>query len=286
MKIKRLPKILTLHLKRFKYIEENGNYKLSKLFHTVVYPYYLRLSNTTDDVDNPDRLYELYAVIVHLGSGSCYGHYVSVIKTESGWTLFDDERVEPVNEMFVRRFFGNFPGEATAYILFYQTADTSIQNESNVFDTKASLENLGKNQSTKSAFELLNFYEQTFEPTTLNPSLSNKIDIGVGSLKSSTLAHLPSHLLRPLEPALCTELPLCLNRRSFLRGRYDSLYSSSLSNINVCSESNIFYERIHNKVENKEKNRNTFIQQTGFFFQKMFFDKDKNKKEEILDKNL
>ncbi|KTW30743.1 hypothetical protein T552_00455 [Pneumocystis carinii B80] len=126
IKIKRLPKILALHLKRFRYIEENGNYTFSKLFHTVVYPYYLRLSNTTHDTNDMDRLYELYAVVVHLGSGPYHGHYVSVIKTESGWTLFDDERVVPVNETFVRRFFGDLPGEATAYVLFYQAVDITL----------------------------------------------------------------------------------------------------------------------------------------------------------------
>ncbi|QSL64172.1 hypothetical protein MERGE_000327 [Pneumocystis wakefieldiae] len=126
IKIKRLPKILALHLKRFRCIEENGNYRFSKLFHTVVYPYYLRLSNTTDDANDPDRLYELYAVVVHLGSGPYHGHYVSVIKTELGWTLFDDERVLPVDKIFVRRFFGDLPGEATAYVLFYQTVDITL----------------------------------------------------------------------------------------------------------------------------------------------------------------
>ena len=54
MKIKRLPKILALHLKRFKYTEDLQ--RLQKLFHRVVYPYHLRLFNTTDDAEDPDRL--------------------------------------------------------------------------------------------------------------------------------------------------------------------------------------------------------------------------------------
>lgn len=119
MKIKRLPKILALHLKRFKYTEDLQ--RLQKLFHRIVYPYHLRLFNTTDDAEDPDRLYELYAVVVHIGGGPYHGHYVSIIKTQDrGWLLFDDELVEPVDKSFVRNFFGDRPGLACAYVLFYQ----------------------------------------------------------------------------------------------------------------------------------------------------------------------
>lgn len=119
MKIKRLPKILALHLKRFKYTEDLQ--RLQKLFHRVVYPYHLRLFNTTDDAEDPDRLYELYAVVVHIGGGPYHGHYVSIVKTQDrGWLLFDDEMVEPVDKSYVRNFFGDRPGLACAYVLFYQ----------------------------------------------------------------------------------------------------------------------------------------------------------------------
>lgn len=119
MKVKRLPKILTLHLKRFKYTEDYS--RLQKLFHRVVYPYHLRLFNTTEEAEDPDRLYELYAVVVHIGGNAYHGHYVSIIKTKDrGWLLFDDEMVEPVDKHFVRNFFGDKPGMATAYVLFYQ----------------------------------------------------------------------------------------------------------------------------------------------------------------------
>ena len=119
MKIKRLPKVLALHLKRFKYTEDYS--RLQKLFHRVVYPYHLRMFNTTNDAEDPDRLYELYAVVVHIGGNAYHGHYVSVIKTEDrGWLLFDDEMVEPVDKHYVRNFFGDKPGMACAYVLFYQ----------------------------------------------------------------------------------------------------------------------------------------------------------------------
>lgn len=124
MKIKRLPKILALHLKRFKYTEDLQ--RLQKLFHKVVYPYHLRLFNTTDDAEDPDRLYELYAIVVHIGGGPYHGHYVAVIKTQDrGWLLFDDEMVEPVDRSFVLNFFGDKAGLACAYVLFYQ--ETTIE---------------------------------------------------------------------------------------------------------------------------------------------------------------
>ncbi|KAK4499182.1 hypothetical protein PRZ48_009695 [Zasmidium cellare] len=127
MKIKRLPRILALHLKRFKYTEDLQ--RLQKLFHRVVYPFHLRLFNTTDDAEDPDRLYELYAVVVHIGGGPYHGHYVSIVKTQDrGWLLFDDELVEPVDKSYVMNFFGGEPQPgvqdakqlACAYVLFYQ----------------------------------------------------------------------------------------------------------------------------------------------------------------------
>ncbi|TKA82873.1 hypothetical protein B0A55_00975 [Friedmanniomyces simplex] len=127
MKIKRLPRILALHLKRFKYTEDLQ--RLQKLFHRVVYPFHLRLFNTTEDAEDSDRLYELYAVVVHIGGGPYHGHYVSIIKTQDrGWLLFDDELVEPVDKSYVLNFFGGepIPGLqdakqlACAYVLFYQ----------------------------------------------------------------------------------------------------------------------------------------------------------------------
>lgn len=129
MKIKRLPKILALHLKRFKYTEDLQ--RLQKLFHRVVYPYYLRLFNTTDDAEDPDRLYELYAIVVHIGGGPYHGHYVSIIKTQDrGWLLFDDEMVEPVDKAYVRRFFGGEDQLACAYVLFYQeTTEEAMMKE-------------------------------------------------------------------------------------------------------------------------------------------------------------
>ena len=57
--------VLALHLKRFKYQEDVGKY--IKLAYRVAFPLELRLFNTVDDAQNPDRLYELFAIVVHIG---------------------------------------------------------------------------------------------------------------------------------------------------------------------------------------------------------------------------
>jgi len=148
MKIKRLPKILALHLKRFKYTEDLQ--RLQKLFHRVVYPFYLRLFNTTDDAQDPDRLYELYAVVVHIGGGPYHGHYVSIIKTQDrGWLLFDDEMVEPVDKAYVRNFFGGEGVLACAYVLFYQeTTEEAMMKEQEAEGLAAAKQATEMNQET------------------------------------------------------------------------------------------------------------------------------------------
>jgi ubiquitin carboxyl-terminal hydrolase 9/13 len=136
MKIKRLPKILALHLKRFKYTDELQ--RLHKLFHLVSYPFYLRLLNTTDDAEEPDRLYELYAVCVHIGGGPYHGHYVSIVKTQDrGWLLLDDENVEPVDKSFVLEFFGGEQNLACAYVLFYQETTVEAMHQEQEAEGKA-----------------------------------------------------------------------------------------------------------------------------------------------------
>ena len=62
-----LPQILCLHLKRFKYMEDLQRY--TKLSHRVVFPFELRLFNTSADADNPDKMFDLVAVVVHCGTG-------------------------------------------------------------------------------------------------------------------------------------------------------------------------------------------------------------------------
>ncbi len=114
MRIKKLPRILALHLKRFKFVGVLNKFK--KLTYRVVFPFELRLFNTvtfqpikrikkikknffmlkkkTDDCSNSDRIYDLVSFVVHCGMGLNRGHYISVVKSHGYWFLFDDEQVE------------------------------------------------------------------------------------------------------------------------------------------------------------------------------------------------
>lgn len=127
IKVKKLPQVLVINLKRFKYDEQMD--KMVKLFDSISYPFRLRLFNTTEDA-NQNILYDLYALVIHIGGGPMHGHYVSICKIKAGlWLLFDDETVELVEDNFVMRFFGNGPGLASAYILFYQRVEFDKASE-------------------------------------------------------------------------------------------------------------------------------------------------------------
>jgi len=157
MRVNRLPNILALHLKRFKFIESVQKFK--KLSYRVVFPLELRLGRSMSCEDpsgnsggnlevyeangnggdahlpntsqhgsagasNNSRLYTLAGVIVHVGSGPNHGHYVALIKSHGQWLLFDDDAVEPKDEFEIENVFGlthdvNSSTE-TGYILFYQ----------------------------------------------------------------------------------------------------------------------------------------------------------------------
>ena len=43
---------------------------------------------------NPERLYDLIAVVIHCGSGPNRGHYISIVKSHGFWLLFDDDIVD------------------------------------------------------------------------------------------------------------------------------------------------------------------------------------------------
>lgn len=121
MGLRKLPKILALHLKRFKYSEEHQ--RNVKLFQKIKYPLYFKLESDipAEKLEDGLKFYQLYGVVVHIGGGPHHGHYVALVKTiQHGWLLFDDETVEKIDEKFVLRFTGDSPDLATAYVLFYQ----------------------------------------------------------------------------------------------------------------------------------------------------------------------
>ncbi|XP_035218742.1 ubiquitin carboxyl-terminal hydrolase 46-like isoform X2 [Stegodyphus dumicola] len=125
MRVKKLPMILALHLKRFKYMEQQNRH--TKLSYRVVFPLELRLFNTSDDAYNPDRLYDLVAVVIHCGSGPNRGHYISIVKSHGLWLLFDDDIVDKIDASAIEDFYGltsdTQKTSESGYILFYQSKE-------------------------------------------------------------------------------------------------------------------------------------------------------------------
>jgi hypothetical protein len=69
------------------------------------------------DVDSP-ILYDLYAVVVHQGTGANFGHYVAYTKHQEEWWLLDDDRITKVPSESVAK--------SKAYLLFYKRRDDEI----------------------------------------------------------------------------------------------------------------------------------------------------------------
>ena len=124
MVLKSAPSVLALHLKRFKYIESAGRH--SKLMHRVVFPQELRLDTLSEgaSAEQKDASYDLFAIVVHVGSGPNHGHYVSLVKSHGQWLTYDDDAVDIAEEADVMRLYGNTRenqgSSEQGYILFYQ----------------------------------------------------------------------------------------------------------------------------------------------------------------------
>nr|CAD7259355.1 unnamed protein product [Timema shepardi] len=81
----------------------------------------------SDDAVNPDRMYDLVAVVIHCGSGPNRGHYISIVKSHGFWLLFDDDMVDKIDASTIEDFYGLTSdiqkSSETGYILFYQSRD-------------------------------------------------------------------------------------------------------------------------------------------------------------------
>ncbi|EJS43991.1 ubp9p [Saccharomyces arboricola H-6] len=150
--LKQLPYILSLHLKRFKYSEEQ-NLNI-KLFNKIRYPLSLDVSSTFES--SVSKKYELCGVVIHMGSGPQHGHYVCICKNEKyGWLLYDDETVESIKEETVLQFTGHPGDQTTAYVLFYkETSIHKVEKQAENTDT------LSQNQrQTEDNIEQLIMYD-------------------------------------------------------------------------------------------------------------------------------
>ncbi|XP_051127059.1 ubiquitin carboxyl-terminal hydrolase 17-like [Andrographis paniculata] len=141
------PNILTIVLKRF----QTGN--LGKLNKLVRFPEVLNLSPYMSGIGDKQPTYQLYAVVVHLGSMNTAdsGHYVSYIKDFRGnWFRVDDSKVSHVDLETVL--------SVEAYILFYSRLTPRvgpyIRNNNKSYDgkTKASLEAISSGHTDKKIY--------------------------------------------------------------------------------------------------------------------------------------
>ncbi|XP_054160196.1 ubiquitin carboxyl-terminal hydrolase 3-like [Oppia nitens] len=113
--IRRLPNVLCLHLKRFRW----NNFFRTKLDNYIEFPvkgldmskYVLSNMHETRGNACGSPFYDLAAVIVHHGSGAGSGHYTSYATHEDMWHHFNDSTVTVCDEETV--------AQSKAYILFY-----------------------------------------------------------------------------------------------------------------------------------------------------------------------
>lgn len=127
--IRRLPNVLCLHLKRFRW----NNYFRTKLDNYVQFPVEgldmtkFILSNMVTQEMHETRgsgigssLYDLAAVIVHHGSGAGSGHYTAFATHEGHWYHFNDSTVTRAEVAAVSK--------CKAYILFYIRRELKLPN--------------------------------------------------------------------------------------------------------------------------------------------------------------
>lgn len=113
--IRRLPDVLCLHLKRFRY----NNFLRTKIDEFIQFPtqgldmkrYVMANKHETRGSSCGPTTYDLVAFIEHHGSGPGSGHYTAYCRHDGVWYHFDDSSVTPCDETQVKR--------SKAYILFY-----------------------------------------------------------------------------------------------------------------------------------------------------------------------
>ncbi|CDW91045.1 ubiquitin carboxyl-terminal hydrolase 12 [Stylonychia lemnae] len=126
MMIKQKPKILIIHLKRFKIDPQTLRYQ--KLSHRIPFPNELRIESALDESEDSSQslLYHLKGIVIHVGQGFSYGHYFSLIKSQGRWIKMDDTNVSVVDEKYMRALYGlpssnEQSGWPTAYMLLYDS---------------------------------------------------------------------------------------------------------------------------------------------------------------------
>jgi len=91
VQLESLPKVLIVHLKRFKIT----NYSQKKLNYCINIPNNICLDFLLKDKEKykESTRYNLCAIVIHVGTGSEYGHYYCLVKVQDKWIKCDDENV-------------------------------------------------------------------------------------------------------------------------------------------------------------------------------------------------
>lgn len=113
--IRKLPDVLCLHLKRFRY----NNFLRTKIDDHIQFPmqeldmkrFVMANKHETRGSSSGPTTYDLVAFIEHHGSGLGSGHYTAYCRHDGFWFHFDDSSVTACDESTVRK--------SKAYILFY-----------------------------------------------------------------------------------------------------------------------------------------------------------------------
>ncbi|XP_031623555.1 ubiquitin carboxyl-terminal hydrolase 3-like [Contarinia nasturtii] len=119
--IRRLPNVLCLHIKRFRW----NNFFRTKIDLRIKFPiksldmsqYVLNNVPETRRSNLNNHVYDLAAVIVHHGNGSSCGHYTSFANNNGTWLHFNDQTVKEVEMSTV--------AECKPYMLFYSRRDSN-----------------------------------------------------------------------------------------------------------------------------------------------------------------
>ncbi|KAF3792966.1 Ubiquitin carboxyl-terminal hydrolase 21 [Nymphaea thermarum] len=113
--LNRLPNIIAFHLKRFR----NTGPEVEKIGKFVEYPLEIDLQPFLSNPDDGrgDSKYDLYALVVHTGGTSTFGHYFSFFRSSpDSWHRLDDSLVDTASKTAAL--------SQEAYILFYKRQDS------------------------------------------------------------------------------------------------------------------------------------------------------------------
>ncbi|KAI9179547.1 deubiquitinating enzyme [Blastocladiella emersonii ATCC 22665] len=142
--VARLPKYLTIHFARFFWradIKQRVKIRRNVAYSTELdmYKYCtpelqdkLRAKRdggnahpdlAADATCNKSGVYELCAVLTHIGASSDSGHYIAWAKDGKDWFKFDDDKVSPVTEADVLKNSGSSADGHIAYLLLYRAKE-------------------------------------------------------------------------------------------------------------------------------------------------------------------